>query len=1207
MAEVRLMIVDDDALVAYHLQKTLISLGYAVTGIFASGEEAVVEAMKLHPDVILMDIQLRDEMNGIEAARIIRETLKIPIVFISAFSDDAILTQACMTEPYGYLIKPVKERELHATLEMALYKSRMDQQYHNLTQVLYAVRDVNQLITRERNIQVLIDETAKILAKNRDYKLVWIGLVDKQIEHFENAAFAGSLNQGAEIIQKMISKKRSWPSLLELAIKNQQTQSCVKSSEREADAIWKIPEFSAKVGSVGFVPVCCSGQVYGIIWVGATDTNVFNADEIALIEELAGDLGFAIQSIHEEETRVQAEKALQESEERLRIIVEQTGQMIYDYDIMNNCIRWSGATEVITGITIDKFSETTLEEWASLIHPDDAEMATQLLDKAIRDIEPYHVIYRYKHKDGGYSYLEDTGVILPNDEGVAYRMLGTMKNITDQKLTEDALQKSEERFRQLFVEAPLGYQSLSADGIILDVNKTWLNLLGYTRSEVIEKPFIDFIVPAHHAGFKRGFENFLKCGESLSVMQLYHKKGHTLTIEFAGRVGLDSTGKFKQTHCILQDITAKVRVEKELLAYKEQLEELVKERTANLNHAVSILNATLESTPDGILVTSLEGKVTKVNERFFKMFHVDDELRDNISLSFLVEQITEQLQPNHECVKKFKTLAKSTVGEETIELVLKDGSVFECYVFPQKMLDEIIGKIWNFSNISDRKKIESELIVAKNQAETASRAKSEFLANMSHEIRTPMNAVIGFADLLDRKVEQPELKNYIRSIKSSGHTLLHIINDILDISKIEAGRMDIQKEPIRLETVFKEIENIFSMKIAEKMLTFKTEIPDNFPFAIVIDELRLQQILLNIVGNAVKFTDKGGIKMTASFSQTSNEKIKLRIDVKDTGIGIDPQSYQRIFEAFMQQGLQDQKKYGGTGLGLYISRRLAEMMGGTIEVAGKPGKGSTFSVIFEDMSIYSKKIEKKDESTMDLTNIWFDNQIILIVDDVETNRNLVRSMLSDMNLVLIEAHNGLEAVKMAKIYHPDLIFMDIRMPVMDGYLATQTIKEEHTKGRMPVIALTASTVETEKENRDLDSIFDGYLRKPVLLADVVGEMIKFLDFAEKKAPEESKESDRKKSKTVKKITEGRSKLSSRIEKDVIPFWEQLTKRVSMVEAESFAQLVLNLGEEYKVDSLCLFAEEMQMLIQSFDVAQIKLQLLTFPELLHKENLMKTNS
>jgi|GEM_PF-1277081 len=1204
MSEASVMIVDDDALVAMHLQKALISLGYTVVGIYASGEDAVVQADNLHPDVIIMDIMLRDQMDGIEAARIIREKLEIPVVFISAYSDDAVIKQASETEPYGYLVKPVNERELQANIEMALYKSRMDKQLKNLNEVIYAVRTVNQLITREKDIQTIIDETSRILVSKRNSQMVWIGLLNEDKKTFRNTGYAGKIEHGLEMVSSWVDDYRKWPDFFAEPASLGNIRICRESDQTPNPPSWTNDLSGLDVKSFCIVPIRYGSNIFGLLWVFAKGEGAFTNDEIELLSELSDDMGLFIQNSREEEKRRATEKAYHESEELLSNIIEQTGQMVYDYDVNKGRLRWFGAIEDLLGFEHGEFNETGIKEWEDRIHPDDMDVIA-LLDKAISEKGHYNVEYRFRHNNGTYHFIEDNGIVIPAFSGKGLRMIGTMKDITEKRQTEDALQKSEERFRQLFVDAPLPYQSLDNNGILLDVNKSWLSLLGYEEEEVIGHPLVQFIHPDSKESFLRAFPKFIARGETISVMDMVQKNGQRLTIEFAGRVGYDRVGKFKQTHCILKNITEQVEVERELMAYKEHLEELVQERTANLNKAASLLDATLESTPDGILVIALDGKITKVNRRFLEIFNLEDGLSNNTTYNILLKQISSSfITP--ETIDALSEMVKSPLNENKIEIELNNGKKYECYTFPQMQEQQVVGKVWTFSDITLRKKIEEDLTIAKTQAEMASRAKSEFLANMSHEIRTPMNAVIGFADILDRKVDQPELKNYVRSIKSSGHALLHIINDILDISKIEAGRMEIHMEPIRLQTVFTEIENIFSMKVSEKLLNFSMEIPKDFPFAIIIDELRLQQILMNIVGNAIKFTEKGSVKVKATFTRKSASTISLRIDVKDTGIGIDPENQKKLFQAFMQADIQDQKKYGGTGLGLYISKRFIEMMGGTIAVSGKPGKGSTFSLCFDEIETYEKALDNKQEiDNIDYTSLWFDNQIVLIVDDVETNRTLVKSMLADANLVLLEAHNGLEAVKMAKIYAPDLIFMDIRMPVMDGYMATQQIKADPELKRMAIVALTASTAEESADEKEMARLFDGYLRKPVLLSDVMGEMIKFLDFSEKKPVPIEEVPAVPKVKPKKMHGSAMENLEKVLRTKVLPLWDQLTKRISMEEAGNMANLLIGIGKEYGIEELNLFGEELLSQIRSDDATQIKSHLVKLPALLEEKQLLNS--
>jgi signal transduction histidine kinase len=265
---------------------------------------------------------------------------------------------------------------------------------------------------------------------------------------------------------------------------------------------------------------------------------------------------------------------------------------------------------------------------------------------------------------------------------------------------------------------------------------------------------------------------------------------------------------------------------------------------------------------------------------------------------------------------------------------------------------------WNAKlsrEIKERKKIEEELKKAKEDAESASRSKSEFLANMSHEIRTPMNAIIGFTELLEEQVKEPHLRSYVKTIKSAGNTLLMLINDILDLSKVEAGKMQLQKVPTNLYELFHEIGAIFSVTMKKKGLQLEIDIDETMPKHLLLDATRIRQIIFNLIGNAVKFTEKGSIKLSLKTVSIDdyNAKIDIIISVKDSGVGIPNDQLQKIFEAFEQKDGQDNKKYGGTGLGLAISKRLTEMMGGDISVVSQEGVGSEFIIKLYRIDIVS--------------------------------------------------------------------------------------------------------------------------------------------------------------------------------------------------------------------------------------------------------------
>ncbi|MCP4715030.1 MAG: HAMP domain-containing protein, partial [Deltaproteobacteria bacterium] len=287
------------------------------------------------------------------------------------------------------------------------------------------------------------------------------------------------------------------------------------------------------------------------------------------------------------------------------------------------------------------------------------------------------------------------------------------------------------------------------------------------------------------------------------------------------------------------------------------------------------------------------------------------------------------------------------------------------------------------------------------EADAASHAKSEFLANMSHEIRTPLNAVLGFSDLLKKLVSDDRQKSYLDSIASSGKNLLTLINDILDLSKIEAGNLELQYEAVDIKAVIKEMQNTFAPRIDEKGLVFTVKWPAEIPELLLLDEVRLRQILFNLIGNAVKFTDSGSIVLSifAAALDRQEPAVDLRIAVEDTGIGIASESIDLIFDAFKQQDGQSARIYGGTGLGLTISKRLVEMLGGTLSVESRPGGGSCFCVVLPEVACaHGVPVFSELDDSLDVDAIHFDSALMLVVDDIEINRRLVKEYLHDTSL-----------------------------------------------------------------------------------------------------------------------------------------------------------------------------------------------------------------
>jgi PAS domain S-box-containing protein len=391
-----------------------------------------------------------------------------------------------------------------------------------------------------------------------------------------------------------------------------------------------------------------------------------------------------------------------------------------------------------------------------------------------------------------------------------------------------------------------------------------------------------------------------------------------------------------------------------------------------------------------------------------------------------------------------------------------------------------------------REQFEKEIIEAQRIAEEANKAKSEFLANMSHEIRTPMNAILGFSEILHNTITDEKSKKYLATILNSGRTLLSLINDILDLSKIEAGQMEISEEPMRIKLVLNEIAQIFQARSAEKNLTININIDDNFPEVIMVDDVRLRQILFNLVGNAIKFTHSGGVELNAKStpSPISDKLVDVEIAVADTGIGIDPALHENIFKSFYQIESDNTRKYGGTGLGLSITQKLVQIMGGTIIVDSQPEAGSTFTILLRSIEISSYEPQKKTIFDWKAGDIIFDKATLLIVDDVDFNRELVKSFLSESGFTIIEAVNGKMAIDMVKIHQPDVVLMDLRMPEMNGYEATEILSNLPETKHVPIVAFTASSM---KHDEDLiRRLFKDYLRKPIGRDELINCLMQFI-------------------------------------------------------------------------------------------------------------------
>jgi len=594
----------------------------------------------------------------------------------------------------------------------------------------------------------------------------------------------------------------------------------------------------------------------------------------------------------------------------------------------------------------------------------------------------------------------------------------------------------------------------------------------------------------------------------------------------------------------------------------------------------------INSIPLHIIVTTYSGKILLVNPQTLSDYHFDENnLRDINILEFYAES-----KHREEVIEEIGRAGR--VDKKIVDFIRPDGI--------HSMLLSITPIKYNHEDallsigvdMNERLKMEEELLNAKNMAELANKSKSEFLANMSHEIRTPMNAIIGFTELLSEQVKEPRLKTYVATIQSAGKTLLTLINDILDLSKIEAGKLLINKVPTDIYTLANEISAMFLMAVRGKNIDFVVDVSDDIPASLLIDAIRMRQVLINIVGNAVKFTEVGFVKLSIRVFNVDEHlsKLDIKFIVEDTGIGIPQDKTEQIFREFEQNDGQDNRKFGGTGLGLSISQRLCKMMGGQITVNSVDGEGSTFEITLYgiDIAAVVESHQLEEQLSLDASRIVFKPAKVLVVDDIKDNRELILKNFEDTEIEIFTANDGIEGVSMFKEIRPDLILMDLRMPNMDGYEASLEIKKI---SMVPIIALTASVMEDEIEIHKRES-FDGYLRKPVFRYELFKELSNYLAH-ELHSPEDDEEIPFVLSQKAKSHM---AEILNQIENEILPMLEAVLKSNNISDMKKMVVEIRSLADKYEIEILQEYAYDFLEAIDVFDITKIDILLNNFEEI-----------
>ncbi len=796
--------------------------------------------------------------------------------------------------------------------------------------------------------------------------------------------------------------------------------------------------------------------------IDTTPRTAVNQEQIARLQDLASLVVEQLELIRRTEELDRQRHREQETERRAALALE-AGQMgTWEWSLITGHVTHSPRADQLFGFAPGAMPNT-LEAWENCIHPEDRGGVIQKVEQSLRTKSEFVNKYRVVFPNGSIRWIKDLGQCIVDAAGYVCGAIGVCYDITGEKQAAAQLRTSEELFRGLSAASPVGIFQADLEGHVQYVNPRVEQIWDLPARELRELGWTNRVHPEDVSLLLSGWQKANLAGREFDhEYRLLLPDGTIRWIHGRSAVMHDISGHPIGVVGTTDDFTERKIAEQKL------------------GHLQELLQLAVDTMPQRLFWKDYEGKFLGCNQAFALDMKCSSPTeivgKDDFAL-FSSEQ-AEAFRRDDARIRKSGVGFNSVEEQWTVP-----GSSIE-WVRTTKVplrdhAGQIIGVLGTYEDITAEKQTANHLRRAKDAAESAARAKSEFLANMSHEIRTPLNAVLGMVSLLLTSPLNEEQRNWAETAQSSGEVLLSLLNNVLDLSKAESGKLTLERVPFNLRRTVAQCVELLKPQASLKGLTLEAEYPADLPANVVGDPSRVRQVLLNYLANAVKFTASGTVQLRVDLVSVAANTLRLRLAVSDTGEGISTAAQERLFKPFTQADSSTTRRFGGTGLGLCIAKQFTELMGGTVGLKSELGRGSIF---------WSELPFEKTTQDIDLESSLQEHLVcplrrgrILLAEDNRVNQVVATRLLQNLGFQVQVAADGKQAVQLWAAEPPDLIFMDGQMPCMDGYQATTEIRaRERERGlkRTPIVALTAHALSGDRE-RCLLAGMDDYLSKPI--------------------------------------------------------------------------------------------------------------------------------